>query len=224
MQYSKVEPLAQYSPWLDDRVFLDVYAVCSSRKRTKVDIMRCYELWQLVEEVKDLRGGLIEVGVWAGGSGVLIAKRANMLGITDTTYLADTFEGVVKAGGKDSLYINGEHKIGSDSVKGLMAEVGVSNTHILEGIFPDDTSKLIKDKEFRFCHIDCDVYQSSKDVLKWVWPKLVVGGVVVFDDYGFDGTDGVTTLVNENRGLVDRLVVHNLNGHALIIKICNTKI
>ena len=43
----------------------------------------------------------------------------------------------------------------------------------------------------RYCHIDVDVYQSARDVLEWVWGRLCIGAIVVYDDYGFDGCHGV---------------------------------
>jgi O-methyltransferase len=48
--------------------------------------------------------------------------------------------------------------------------------------------------------------------------RLVTGGFVVFDDYGFKGCEGVTRFVNEQRLKPDRLVLHNLSGHAIAIK------
>ncbi len=89
---------------------------------------------------------------------------------------------------------------------------------MLQGIFPDDTGNKIAGETFRLCHIDVDVYQSAKDVLEWVWPRLSSQGVVVFDDYGFPACPGVTELVNEQRMRDDRLVLHNLNGHGLVVK------
>jgi len=50
-------------------------------------------------------------------------------------------------------------------------------------------------------------------------PKLVKNAVVIFDDYGFQGTQGVTKYVNE---LIDNsnefLSIYNLNGHVILIK------
>lgn len=43
-------------------------------------------------------------------------------------------------------------------------------------------------------------------------------GVIVFDDYGFLSTDGITKLVNENFIDDDFLIVYNLNGHAILVK------
>ncbi len=51
---------------------------------------------------------------------------------------------------------------------------------ILKGIFTDQIEHLISDKEFRFCHIDVDVYQSAKDIFNWVWLILVTGGICSF--------------------------------------------
>jgi len=100
-----------------------------------------------------------------------------------------------------------------------MHKLNLDNTVILVGIFPEETGKLVNDKTFRFCHVDVDVYESAKDIMEWIWPKLVIGGFVVFDDYGFQGCDGITSLVNDERNKKDRIVIHNLNGHGIIIKI-----
>ena len=90
----------------------------------------------------------------------------------------------------------------------------------LKGIFPEDTSNQIPpDAQFKLCHIDVDVYLSAKDVQEWIWDKLIVGGIVVFDDYGFGSTNGITNFLNEQRKLADRTIIHNLNGHAVIIKL-----
>lgn len=216
--YAQVLPVATYAPWLSDSLFNETYKII--RSYTLVDIYRCYELWQLIEEVEKLDGALIEVGIWRGGSGALIAKRAKLSGIKDNVYLCDTFSGVVKAGNKDSKYKGGEHADTlEETVEEVVSRLKLDNINILVGVFPEETSKFIREKTFRFCHIDVDVYQSAKDIVEWLWPKLVIGGMVVFDDYGFKKCDGVTHFVNEERSKKDRLVIHNLNGHAILIKI-----
>lgn len=218
--YEIVTPSATYAPWSTDKNFKQTYEII--KNNTLVDKYRCYELWQLVEQVATLKGALIEVGVWKGGSGALIAHRAALSGIKDKIYLCDTFTGVVKAGEKDPSYKGGEHADAStDEVEKVIKGLNLKNTEILVGIFPEDTGRLIKDDLFKFCHIDVDVYQSAKDIIEWIWSRLEVGGIIVFDDYGFRGCAGVTSFVNEQRTKRDRLVIHNLNGHAVLIKIQN---
>lgn len=218
IRHAEVFPAATYSPWLADVEFDRVYQ--SIRNSTLVDVYRCYELWQLVAQVAKLAGGdLIEIGVWRGGTGALIGRQCQLAGIENSIYLCDTFRGVVKAGTQDKSYVGGEHADTSQStVVDLMRTLGIERARILNGIFPDDTGHLVSDCTFRFCHIDVDVYDSAKDIMAWIWPRLVPGGIVVFDDYGFHSCVGITRFVNEERARRDRLVVHNLNGHAIIIK------
>jgi O-methyltransferase len=188
-------------------------------KDTLVDHMRCYELWQLIPQVVALDGCLIEVGVWRGGTGALIAYQARRARIASPVYLCDTFTGIVKASDRDPHYSGGEHADASrEHVQRLLTRHDLTNAVLLEGIFPDDTASQIPEERVRFCHIDVDVYQSARDVLEWVWPRLVPGGAIVFDDYGFATTPGVTRLVDEQRPVDDRFVVHNLNGHGIIVK------
>ena len=78
---------------------------------------------------------------------------------------------------------------------------------------------LFSDKKIKFCHIDVDVYEGAKEITEWLWDRLVVGGIIIYDDFGFSGTQGVTNFVENERQKTDRLVLHNLNGHGIIIKI-----
>lgn len=210
-------PMSTYAPWRADAAFRHVHDAV--RRNTLVDVWRCYELWDLVAEVRDVPGAILEVGVWRGGTGALMAARAAQLGIGDPVYLCDTWEGVVKTEAIDTYYEDGKHHDASlAQVVELVAELGLQNVQCKQGTFPDETASEVSDHAFRLCHIDVDVYRSAKDVLDWVWPRLAANGVVVFDDYGFPACPGVTQLVNEQRMQEDRLVLHNLNGHGLIIK------
>ena len=159
--------------------------------------------------------------MWKGGSAGIIAKSLLKNGIDKRIYLADTFEGVVKAGINDNYYTGGEHPDTSiDIVNKLMHEkLQIKSFEILRGIFPDDTSNKISEKLFCFCHIDVDTYNSAKDIFEWVWAKIVTGGFVIFDDYGFFECSGVTKYVDEISNEKDRIFIHNLNGHATFIKI-----
>jgi O-methyltransferase len=218
--YEVVRPSATYSPWNKDSAFQEIYTAIQGF--TLVDRYRCFELWTLVEQSSKLEdGSIIEVGVWRGGTGALIAKQATNCGITNPVYLCDTFTGVVKASPKDSTYKGGEHADASRQIVEdlIFNQMKLDNVQILEGIFPDQTSYVIEQQKFRFCHIDVDVYQSAKDVVDWIWDKMVHGGIIVYDDYGFEKCNGVAKYVEEQIKYKDRLVLHNLNGHAVVVKL-----
>lgn len=207
---------ATYSPWLQDREFSRCHGVI--RDYTLVDLYRCWELWHLLGQTRSLGGDVLEVGTWRGGTGCLLGARARQLGLPATVFLCDTFSGVVKTGSADS-YRGGEHAdTAIPIVRECAAKLGLENLAILKGVFPEDTGSGIADRSFRLCHIDVDVYQSGRDVLEWVWSRLAIGGVVVFDDFGFTSTRGIAKLVHEAEGEPDRVCVQNLNGHAVFVK------
>jgi O-methyltransferase len=211
LSYTRVETAAGYAPWLDEPAF--VALMNSIRDSTLVDELRCWELWQLVPQCARLPGEILEVGVWRGGTGAIIASRAP----NKIVYLADTFGGVPKAGERDPHYGGGEHSETSvEAVEELLGTLGVSNAVVLKGIFPEEFPQL--SNVYCFVHIDVDVYESARAIMDEIWPRLSPGGMVVFDDYGFHTTSGIAHLVNGYVGDPDKLVIHNFNGHALIIK------
>lgn len=191
------------------------------KNHTLVDIYRCYELWSLSRQLgkSHVEGDLLEVGVWRGGTGCLLA-RAVQNG-TRSVFLADTFSGVVKATDRDALYKGGEHSDTSlELVQQLITSCDLTRVETLAGVFPDQTGQRIEHRTFALCHVDVDVYESAKGVVEWALSRMPVGGIIVFDDYGFRSTSGVTRLVNEEYAMRPGLLfVHNLNGHALLIKL-----
>jgi O-methyltransferase len=133
-------------------------------------------------------------------------------------YLCDTFAGVTGASEKDTRYKGGEHADTSiEVVNGLIHRMGLANIKLLTGVFPDETAKYISSNRISLAHIDVDVHDSAKWCFDWVWSRICPGGVVVFDDYGFHGCEGVTRMVNEIAE-PDAIVIYNLNGHAVVVK------
>jgi len=208
---------ATYSPWLLDKEFQSCYATI--KDYTLVDLYRCYELWHLLSQVSHLPGDILEVGTWRGGTGGLLGTRAKCLKMDCKVFLCDTFTGVVKTSDMDASYSGGEHADTSlPIVQELVKKLQIDNINILQGIFPESTADQIEDRKFRFCHIDVDVYQSGKDILEWAWARMDIGGIVVFDDFGFASTTGIMKLVHEMETRSDLVCVQNLNGHAVFIK------
>jgi O-methyltransferase len=215
-RYQLVLPHATYSPWWSDREFQRVWE--QVRDATLVDVYRLYELWELVGQVRDLDGDILEVGVWRGGSGCTMASRAQLEGIKAGVYLCDTFAGVTHAGAQDPHYRGGElSDTSADMVRSLVDQLKL-DVRILVGVFPDNTGDAVPSAELRLVHIDVDVYESGKRVFEWAWPKVVSGGVVVFDDYGFFSQHGITRYADELKLRNDLTFIHNLNGHAIVVK------
>jgi O-methyltransferase len=209
-------PHATYAPWLGDDQFLRIYE--KVKTHTWLDIYKAYEVWSLAKQSIRTEGDILEVGVWRGGSGALIAEAVK--NTNKTVYLADTFSGVVKAGPNDPQYKGGEHSdTSSKTVADLLKSLSLKNAVLLEGIFPDDTHHKVKGI-ISLLHSDVDVYLSTKHIVEWSLPRLTRGATILFDDYGWSGCEGVTTYCDDElRQNDDLCFVYNLNGHAVFIKI-----
>ena len=215
LHYEEVKVTARYAPWKADKDFQAAYQEIKSY--TLVEETRCWELWDLLGGgISDIEGNILEVGVWRGGTGCLMALRAQQLRLNARVFLCDTFAGVPaeKVSAADPVYRGGEHADGSIGiVKGLIDKLALKNVELVQGVFPKsfDGQRAF----FRFVHVDADVYQSAKESTEFVLPRTSLGGAIVFDDYGFHTCGGVTKYVNELKER--RTVIHNLNGHAIVI-------
>lgn len=202
------------TPWLDDESFCRIYN--NIRDNTLVDRTRCYALYILAQQVQDIDGDVIEIGVWRGGTSGIFTTLLP----AKTVYLADTFKGVVNSSEWEHYKDRAHDDTSIEIVENLLQErLGVKNFRILPGIFPRETSVAIANRKFALVHIDVDVYLSAKEAFLFLWPHVSSGGVVVFDDYGFmTACSGIRKFVDEIKHDSDKLFIHNMNGHAYIIK------
>jgi len=213
-------PESSLSPWRFDQQFRETYRQIQGF--TLVDEMRLYELWQLTSQLAAVPGDILEVGVWRGGSGCLVASESQRTGSSARVFLCDTFSGVVKASVEDPIYSGGEHGDTSpEIVRALAGHLGLENVDVLVGTFPDETGTAIEDRQLKLCHLDVDVYDSTRAAAEWVWPRLVDGGIIVVDDYGGDGMDGVQRAVDEVADKPSCRMIHNLNGHAILVRVAS---
>lgn len=218
--YEIITPYATYAPWRKEKEFISIFE--KIKNNTLVDMYRLYSLWTACKETaKCTRGDVVEIGVWRGGSGTLLAYGMKQFYKDDTAniFLCDTFDGVVKTGIEDMYYKGGEHSDTSmEIVQELLEKCGIQNAEIVRGIFPDDSYDKFHEKVFRLVHIDVDVYRSAKDIFYYLWEKMIVGGMIIFDDYGFDTTTGITQLCEELEKIKNARCVFSLNGEAIFVK------
>ncbi len=201
-------------PWISDKKFSVIYN--KIKKNTLVDRVRCYSIYNLTNQFLSVKGDILEVGTWRGGTAGIFTTLAS----DRTVYLADTFTGVVKA----SKWEHYKDKAHDDKSKKLVTnfldnDMKVANYQILQGIFPEETGKEIADEVFAIVYLDLDVYESTKDAFNYIWEKVSKNGIVIFDDYGMTSACvGISRFVDEIKSDDDKIFITNLNGQAYIIK------
>ena len=157
---------------------------------TIVDARRRYILSELCQHASLLEGDVAEVGVWRGGCGKLFSKCLPDKKI----HLFDTFCGMPSADPDKDDHQEGDLKVDLHDVKSFLDGCNVE-FHV--GVFPETITEELETKTFRLAHIDVDIYQSVKDAAEFFYPRMSVGGVMVFDDYGAATTTGARIAVDE---------------------------
>ncbi|MGP4043896.1 TylF/MycF/NovP-related O-methyltransferase [Streptomyces sp. 2A115] len=150
----------------------------------------------------NIAGDIVECGVWRGGS--MQAAARTLLSLHDTErhlYLFDTFEGMPAPTDKD-LRRDGESAADLlarqdrsrpiwavatlDDVKDGFQRVPypADRVHFVPGLV-EDTIPAEAPEQISILRLDTDWYASTRHELEQLYPRLVSGGVLLIDDYGW---------------------------------------
>ncbi|MFB8351549.1 TylF/MycF/NovP-related O-methyltransferase [Streptomyces niveus] len=150
----------------------------------------------------NIPGDIVECGVWRGGSMQACAKTLITLGETDRgLHLFDTFEGMppptaedLRRDGKsaeDLLAAQGKDRPiwAVASLEDVQAGFGNvpypgERVHYVQGLV-EDTVPQQAPEQISILRLDTDWYASTKHELEFLYPRLVSGGVLLIDDYGY---------------------------------------
>jgi hypothetical protein len=140
----------------------------------------------------ELPGLVAEAGVYKGGSAKLLATIFD----DRQVLLFDSFVGMLE----NDSHEQGTHRIGDfsdsslDSVQAYLQDN--TNCRFYPGWFPA-TAEFLTDEQFVMVHLDMDYYQSTQHGIDLFWPRIVSGGIMVLDDYGWEACPGVKQAFHE---------------------------
>ena len=176
---------------------------------TLIGYKRLQFLEESVKEIafKKIEGDILEAGLWRGGASIFIKKMMDVVGLSNQLFCADSFEGMPKPKLKADLdSLDGDYsKIEFFTVE---LEKVIENfksfnaldsqVHFVKGWF-SETMPLLKEKikKISLLRVDCDLYESTHDVLVNMYDKVSEGGFVYIDDYG--SWEGCRRAVDEFR-------------------------
>ena len=184
---------------------------------------RHYTLTQLIDSVGSLDGNVVECGCWRGLSAYQTASILQKNSFSNTFYIFDSFEGLSKFeeedtplfGLEDEERRRKEFACGEDIVKENLKEFNFIDYK--KGWIPTRFTE-VEDEKFSFVHIDVDMYQPILDSFEFFYNRMVVGGVIVFDDYGFTYFPGAKKAVDEFMEDKDDFFIALPSGQAFMIK------
>jgi len=182
-----------YSPWLGEKHFEPLYQ--AARPHTLVSRDRCFVLWRTLLQARQLDGACIECGVFRGGTALLASKVLGEHTPPRPLHLFDSFQGMPPDTDKTENFVPGDFaRTSAQHVVELLADYPATEVHA--GFIPDTFAGLAIDR-ISWAHVDVDLYKSVRDCIEWIYPRLVGGGCMIFDDYGFPSCSGARRAVDE---------------------------
>jgi len=181
--------------------FLDVYQ--KSMYYTLTSKERMLALFEAIQYINkyDIKGDIVECGIYKGGSTMLCALTLNKLKNQDKKiYLYDTFEGMPMPTEKDISYkknfalskwtpkgANGSNWCNAtiEEVMENMYKTGYPQNKLIfvKGKVEETIPKVAPEK-IALLRLDTDWYKSTYHELFHLYPRLITQGVIIIDDYG----------------------------------------
>ena len=201
---------AIHAPWKKDIKFKIFFQKVN--KLTLLDNARAYTLWQCAKNLKNLNGCILDIGCLMGGSGFIMSK-INQKG---KTHLFDTFAGFKKDEGLHKKNIFYYEDI--DFVKKNIKKLKLKNTSVHKSYFPKNIN--FKIQKIKLCHLDVNTYIDTKKAFNWVEKRLVKGGIIIFDDFGIWGVDGIKKFIYKIEPKFQKkfYFLKNYMGQCILIK------
>jgi SAM-dependent methyltransferase len=160
--------IARLAPWNEPHEY-----------RTALSPDRLYMIKQFAETAPS--GLCYECGVFTGG------VTRMLLDMGKKVVAFDTFEGI-KGAGEFDFHDDGDYN-------GHDVSEYIAGAEIVKGFVPDTFAG--RDDAIAFAHLDMDIYAPTAAALEYIYPRLVEGGIIVLDDYGFWTTPGVRKACDE---------------------------
>jgi len=203
-----------FSPWLREHgEFREVYERAIST--SLVGRPRCYVLYTLAKQALALPGEIWECGVYKGGTAAMLAELAARNG-GNRLRLFDTFAGMPETDPRQDRHKAGDFSDTSlQSVQRTVGHPDITTFH--EGYIPD-TFVGLEDSRISFAHVDVDIYQSVLDCCRFIYPRLLPGGFMVFDDYGALSCSGAKVAIEEYFSSTGAMPLALQTGQAVVFK------
>ncbi len=138
----------------------------------------------------EVPGDIVECGSARGGSAALMALTLRRLGSQRKLWLFDTFEGLPAPSSQDPDFELADLFTGScvgtlDEVQDLFYRLNIADdATFVKGLF-QETLPVTSIQQIAVLHIDGDWYESVRVCLNCLYDKVVDGGVIQLDDYGY---------------------------------------
>ncbi|HEX6718409.1 MAG TPA: TylF/MycF/NovP-related O-methyltransferase, partial [Pyrinomonadaceae bacterium] len=170
---------------------------------------RLYNTVQFLKHTIDLEGDVAECGAFRGLSSFLFCNYIRLFAPDFDGrgyHIFDSFEGLSEPREEDAIARDEYGEVGAhcqprgaflgtlEVVKATLSDYPAIEYH--RGWIPESLSG-IEERQYKFVHLDLDLYEPIKGALHYFYPRMVRAGVIVVDEYAIPRWPGAKRAVDE---------------------------
>ena len=142
-------------------------------------------------KINGVRGDYFEFGVWRGKTFRWAHLMKHRYGLAEMKLWAfDSFSGLPAVErSRDEIWEEGQFACSVSEFRQIVGAsgIGAHEYEIVEGFYSESlnesTHARVGDRRIAVAYIDCDLYESTAEALKFVSRHLAHGAILCFDDY-----------------------------------------
>ena len=200
--------------FLRDAFFLDMLKNDNIKETEKSIIWRTYILSYFSKIAARLSGDFVELGCHTGHTVHQVIKRLDFKSLMKKYYLYDLFEW--NEGDEHTLLKAHENPNMHEDVVARFSKYDF--VKIIKGSVPKSFEEDFPES-ISFCHIDMNHHIPEAAALKKVLPRLVEGGIIVFDDYGWWGYSAQKIALDPIASSYGKEILELPTGQGLLINL-----
>ncbi len=168
-------------------------------------LTRYFTLYELYKRTLGLAGHIAEIGVYKGAGSLLFGKLTQMFEPDSLTMVHgfDHFRGTDSSTDAE-LQVAGGNLSSEEAVRDLVRLQGLDGTvkiHNLDVCSDENGLVPFFDKRphlrFKLVFLDSGTFEVTKKSIESFWPRLLPGGIMIFDQYNNEVAPGETRAVSE---------------------------
>ena len=164
------------------------------------NISRFLYIYETLKTLNNVKGDIVELGSWKGANLLWLAKVQSFLGSNKKIHCFDSFQGLTEFSVHDiSSHLIHKYQ-GDEQVLRSVIDLHEYNDliQIHKGLIEHTVPAWSELKaDISFIYFDADLYEAASVTLNYLSPRLSVGGIILFDEYGSKDWPGETKAVDE---------------------------
>jgi O-methyltransferase len=212
--------------FLKDPKFAAALDKCALTPEDRGRSWRVNTLSWAAKKALSLDGDFVECGVFEGFMSHMLVDIHDFTDLDRTFYLYDTFEGFPTAysspedfPGSEAFWHFANQVYGKAGLHEMVVErfAPYHNVKVIKGIVPDVLHE-VSPQQISYLHMDLNSPRAETAGLEILYDRVVSGGVIVFDDYGWDSYRLQMEAADDFMNARGQFVLELPTGQGLVVK------